>query len=87
MSDIDEKTNETANPDELKRILEDYASLKYCKTNIIAEARSRFDSKMDLFLFDALPLTNSQKEELLLSLFHSPDGSFAVIKLPNNQET
>jgi hypothetical protein len=54
---------------ELRRVLEDYASFKYCKTNIVAEVRNRFESKMDKFIFDSLPLTNSQKEELLLSVF------------------
>lgn len=59
--------NEVDNSEEIEKILEDIDSLKYCKTNILNDVR--FMSKMDKFVFDALPLTNSQKEELLLSLY------------------
>ncbi len=73
MSDAEETKHtlvevaEKDNADELKRVLEDMETMKYCKTSILYEAR--FMTKEDEFIFNSLPLTNSQKEELLLSIY------------------
>lgn len=63
----DDKEEDKNNNDELTKVLEDMDTFKYCKTDILHNVK--FMSKMDKFVFDSLPLTNSQKEELLLSLF------------------
>jgi hypothetical protein len=63
---------EQDNSEELKRVLEDMETFKYCKTSILYEAR--FMTTEDKFVFDSLPLTNSQKEELLLSIYSTEDG-------------
>jgi len=63
---------EEDNSDELKRVLEDMETMKYCKTSILREVQ--FMTTEDKFVFDSLPLTNSQKEELLLSLYSIDDG-------------
>lgn len=59
--------DEKDNNEELTKVLEDMDTYKYCKTDILHKVN--FMSKMDKFVFDSLPLTNSQKEELLLSLY------------------
>ena len=58
---------EQDNSEELLRVLEDMDTYKYCKTDILHKVK--FMSKMDQFVFDSLPLTMSQKEELLLSVY------------------
>ena len=63
----DDKEEDKNNNDELTKVLEDMDTFKYCKTDILHKVN--FMSKMDKFVFDSLPLTNSQKEELLLSLY------------------
>lgn len=60
---VDDKDNNEA----ITKVLEDMSSYKYCKTDILHKVN--FMSDMDKFVFDSLPLTNSQKEELLLSLY------------------
>lgn len=55
---------------DIEQIIEDMETFKYCKTNILKEVE--FKSKVDKFVFDSLPLSNSQKEELLLSLYKTP---------------
>jgi hypothetical protein len=55
------------NNEELTKVLEDMDTYKYCKTDILHKVN--FMSKMDKFVFDSLPLTNSQKEQLLLELY------------------
>ena len=60
---VDDKDNNEA----ITKVLEDMCSYKYCKTDILHKVN--FMSDMDKFVFDSLPLTNSQKEELLLSLY------------------
>lgn len=60
---LDDKDNNEA----ITKVLEDMTSYKYCKTDILHKVN--FMSDMDKFVFDSLPLTNSQKEELLLSLY------------------
>lgn len=60
---VDDKDNNEA----ITKVLEDMTSYKYCKTDILHKVN--FMSDMDKFVFDSLPLTNSQKEELLLSLY------------------
>jgi hypothetical protein len=59
--------DEKDNNEELTKVLEDMDTYKYCKTDILHKVN--FMSKMDKFVFDALPLTNSQKEQMLLELF------------------
>ena len=68
MSDkVEDSKIEKNNNEELTKVLEDIDTYKYCKTDILHKVN--FESKMDKFIFDSLPLTNSQKEQLLLSLF------------------
>ena len=70
----DNKELEKDNNEEITKVLEDMDTYKYCKTDILHKVN--FMSKMDKFVFDSLPLTNSQKEELLLSLY--PNTSLPV---------
>jgi DNA-directed RNA polymerase subunit N (RpoN/RPB10) len=63
----DNKIEDKNNNEEIKKVLDDMDTYKYCKTDILHKVN--FMSKMDKFVFDSLPLTNSQKEELLLSLY------------------
>lgn len=51
----------------MNKVLLDMNSQTFCKTNILNECN--FMSKTDKYIFDSLPLTNSQKEELLLSIY------------------
>ena len=48
---------------EMEKAYEDITTHKYCKTDMLKKLE--FKSKMDQFVFEHLPLTNSQKEELL----------------------
>lgn len=59
--------DDKSNNEELIKVLEDMDTYKYCKTDILHKVN--FMSKMDKFIFDSLPLTNSQKEQLLLELY------------------
>ena len=61
------KEDDKDNNEELTNVLEDMDTYKYCKTDILHKVN--FMSKMDKFVFDSLPLTNSQKEQLLLELY------------------
>lgn len=63
----DAKEVDNDNNEELTKVLEDMDTYKYCKTDILHKVN--FMSKMDKFVFDSLPLTNSQKEQMLLELF------------------
>jgi uncharacterized protein YaiL (DUF2058 family) len=63
----DIKADDKDNNEAITKVLEDMTSYKYCKTDILHKVN--FMSDMDKFVFDSLPLTNSQKEELLLSLY------------------
>ena len=61
---------EKDNSAEMSRLLDDMNSYKYCNTNILDNLdKINFASSMDRFVFVNLPLTNSQKEQLLLSMF------------------
>lgn len=51
----------------MNKVIEDMNTLAYCHTNILNECK--FANKMDEYIFNGLPLTNSQKEELLLDVF------------------
>ena len=64
---ISTKEDDKDNNEAITKVLEDMDTYKYCKTDILHKVN--FMSKMDKFVFDSLPLTNSQKEELLLSLY------------------
>ena len=62
----DEKDNSA----EMSKVLDDMNSYKFCDTNILDNLdKINFASSMDRFVFQNLPLTNSQKEQLLLSMF------------------
>jgi len=66
----DRKENEKDNSAEMSRVLDDINSYKFCNTNILDNLdKINFASSMDRFVFQNLPLTNSQKEQLLLSMF------------------
>jgi hypothetical protein len=61
---------EEDNSAEMSRVLDDMNSYKFCNTNILDNLdKINFASSMDRFVFVNLPLTNSQKEQLLLSMF------------------
>ena len=62
----DNKT-EKDNLKEIEKVLDDLDTYKYCKTDILQKVN--FMTKTDKFVFDSLPLSNSQKEELLISLY------------------
>lgn len=62
----DNKT-EKDNLKEIEKVLDDMDTYKYCKTDILQKVN--FMTKTDKFVFDSLPLSNSQKEELLISLY------------------
>ena len=64
---VEDSKIEKNNNEELTKVLDDIDTYKYCKTDILHKVN--FESKMDKFIFDSLPLTNSQKEQLLLDLF------------------
>lgn len=64
---ITTKQDDKDNNEAITKVLEDMSTYKYCKTDILHKVN--FMSDMDKFIFDSLPLTNSQKEELLLSLY------------------
>jgi len=68
MSDkVEDSKIEKNNNQEITKVLDDIDTYKYCKTDILHKVN--FESKMDKFIFDSLPLSNSQKEQLLLDLF------------------
>lgn len=63
----DNKEDEKDNYDEITKVLEDMETYKYCSTDILYKVK--FMTKMDKFVFESLPLTNSEKEKLLLELY------------------
>ena len=66
----EEDEKEKDNSAEMSRLVKDMTSYTYCNTNILDNLdKVNFASDMDRFVFQNLPLTNSQKEELLLSMF------------------
>ena len=66
----EEDEKEKDNSAEMSKLLDDMNSYKYCDTNILDNLdKINFKSSMDRFVFQNLPLTNSQKEQLLLSMF------------------
>lgn len=69
MSDTEKKEElkETDNNEELERVYKDITTQKYCKTDILNNLT--FESEVDKYVFDFLPLSNSQKEQLLLNIF------------------
>jgi hypothetical protein len=63
-------SKEKDNSAEMSKVLDDMNSYKFCNTNILDNLdKINFASSMDRFVFKNLPLTNSQKEQLLLSMF------------------
>lgn len=70
VADRKEDEKEKDNSAEMSRVLDDMNSYKFCNTNILDNLdKINFASSMDRFVFQNLPLTNSQKEQLLLSMF------------------
>jgi hypothetical protein len=75
MSDTDnkiiEKTDEDIKLDDNNKIIQDTLdsifSHKELKTDILNNVI--WESKLDQYIFDSLPLTMKQKEDLLLSLY------------------
>jgi hypothetical protein len=66
----EEDEKEKDNSAEMSRLVKDMTSYTYCNTIILDNLdKVNFASDMDRFVFQNLPLTNSQKEELLLSMF------------------
>lgn len=59
--------SESNNYEEIDKVLKDMDTYRYCKTDILDKVR--FESKLDKFVFDSLPLTNSQKEKLLIDMY------------------
>lgn len=72
---ISTKKDDKDNNEELTKVLEDMDTYKYCKTDILHKVN--FMSKMDKFIFDSLPLTNSQKEQMLLELYPA-NGLYSI---------
>ena len=72
MSDKSDCKDEKLNVKEMEKVYDDITTYKYCKTDTLEKLK--FKSKMDQFVFEHLPLSNSQKEELILSMF-SNDNS------------
>lgn len=64
---------ETNNFEEIDKVLKDMDTYRYCKTDVLDKVR--FESKMDKFVFDSLPLTNSQKEKLLIEIYKIDETS------------
>ena len=61
--------SESKNYEEIDKVLKDMDTYRYCKTDILDKVR--FESKLDKFVFDSLPLTNSQKEQLLIDMYRT----------------
>lgn len=65
--DLKNNDEDLKNNDEISKVLLDMDTYKYCKTDILHNIK--FENKMDEFVFNSLPLTNSQKEQLLIELY------------------
>ena len=65
--ELKEELKEVDNSDELERVYKDITTKKYCKTDILNNLS--FESEIDKYVFDFLPLSNSQKEQLLLNIY------------------
>lgn len=59
--------NEKDNSEEIERVFKDITTYKYCNTPILHNLK--FESKLDEFIFNQLPLSNSQKEKLLIDVY------------------
>ena len=67
---VADSKKEKDNSEEMSKVLNDMTTYKYCNTNILDNLdKINFASSMDRFVLENLPLTNSQKENLLLSFF------------------
>ena len=67
MSDNKTENKEKDNSDEIEKVFKDITTHKYCKTDILHNLK--FESKLDEFIFSGLPLSNSQKEKLLIDIY------------------
>ena len=63
--------NEKDNSEEIERVFKDITTYKYCNTSILHNLK--FESKLDEFIFNQLPLSNSQKEKLLIDIYKLED--------------
>lgn len=82
---IEKKQKQTQNellPEEKKMQIENKKKLKEiesflseydrkAETNIIDEFRKKCKSKVDVKIFDMLPLSDYEKEQMLLEIFHT----------------
>ena len=66
-SEESDTKEEKDNSKEIERVYKDYTTKEFCKTDILNKLN--FRSKLDEYVFNSLPLTNSQKEELLLLIY------------------
>ena len=67
MSEKTEDKKEIDNSEEIEKVFKDITTHKYCKTDILHNLK--FESKLDEFIFSGLPLSNSQKEKLLIDIY------------------
>jgi len=56
----------------MERVYEDITTKQYCK-NFNYDNNLNFKTKNDKFIWDLLPLTNSQKEQLLKYVYENPE--------------
>ena len=69
--DKTENKNEIDNGEEIERVFKDITTYKYCNTPILHNLK--FESKLDEFIFNQLPLSNSQKEKILIDIYKLED--------------
>jgi hypothetical protein len=67
MSEKTEDKKDIDNSEEIEKVYKDITTHKYCKTNILHNLK--FESELDEFIFSNLPLSNSQKEKLLIDVY------------------
>ena len=56
----------------MERVYEDITTKQHCK-NFNYDNNLNFKTKNDKFVWDLLPLTNSQKEQLLKYVYENPE--------------
>ena len=69
--DKTENKKEKDNGEEIERVFKDITTYKYCNTPILHNLK--FESKLDEFIFNQLPLSNSQKEKILIDIYKLED--------------
>lgn len=71
MSENKNKDSENNNAEEIEQVYKDITTYKYCNTPILHNLK--FESELDEFIFNQLPLSNSQKEKLLIDIYKLED--------------